>query len=115
MELQNRLEELQRERDELDHECNEIQEKHGLAVLNIQKLEEKIELLEQQTAIFPSEVAFATSEHLEEIEELRRQVAAPARELPEPAIIFNRLKDKRPKSKAVLKDIELAMELMEES
>ncbi|MBD2039257.1 hypothetical protein [Microcoleus sp. FACHB-672] len=96
-------------------------------MLNIQKLEEKIELLEEQTAIFPSEQALATSEFLEEIEGLRRQVAdlqqepahrpsAPAPaigDLPEPAILLNQLKDKHPKSKVSLKDVEAILKLLE--
>ncbi|MBD2040178.1 hypothetical protein [Microcoleus sp. FACHB-672] len=81
---------MERERNDLDSECNQLHEKHGDAL-------NQIELLKEQLA------------------EQKSEPAAPALKLLDAGTVFNRLKDKRPKSKAVLKDIEIAMELLDDS
>lgn len=92
-ELEEKLKAVEKERDALDQECNQLHEKHGDAL-------NQIELLKEQPATvstLQSENATATINPLQS----------------EPAILLNQLKGKYPKSKASLKDIETLIDLLE--
>ena len=102
--LQQQLAALQTERDELDQECNRLSAKVGDLDLAVQNLTEELSQARTELETRPSLPAGSESAQ-------NHQAIA----LPDPAQLLNVLRQRYPKLKLTLKDVEAVLAALEEA